>query len=130
MGRALLAACLERAEAAGAPLLCLHTAEFMTAAVAIYEQAGFRRDPAYDFDATGGVALGGVRPVPILAYRLDLTGRLPAARVGEVVGNPVTGERAVVRVPPTEANGHLLVADLYLRPGGRGGRRARPSGRP
>jgi GNAT superfamily N-acetyltransferase/mannose-6-phosphate isomerase-like protein (cupin superfamily) len=119
VGRALLAACLERAEAAGAPVLCLHTAEFMTAAVAIYEQAGFRRDPAYDFDATGGLALGGVRPVPILAYRLDLTGRLPAARVGEVVENPVSGERGVVRVPPTEANGHLLVADLYLRPGGR-----------
>ena len=42
VGRGLLAACLERAEAAGAPVLCLHTAEFMTAAVAIYEQAGFR----------------------------------------------------------------------------------------
>jgi mannose-6-phosphate isomerase-like protein (cupin superfamily) len=36
-----------------------------------------------------------------------------------VVENPVTGESRVVRVPPTEANGHLLVADLYLRPGGR-----------
>jgi GNAT superfamily N-acetyltransferase/mannose-6-phosphate isomerase-like protein (cupin superfamily) len=119
VGRALLAACLERAEAAGTPVLCLHTAEFMTAAVAIYEQAGFRRDPAYDFDATGGLALGGGRPVPILAYRLDLTGRLAAARVGEVVENPATGERGVVRVPPTEANGRLLVADLYLRPGGR-----------
>jgi GNAT superfamily N-acetyltransferase len=91
VGRALLAACLERAEAAGAPVLCLHTAEFMTAAVAIYEQAGFRRDPAYDFDAAGGLALGGMRPVPILGYRLDLTGRLPGARVGEVVENPVTG---------------------------------------
>ena len=119
VGRALLAACLERAEAAGAPVLCLHTAEFMTAAVAIYEQAGFRRDPAYDFDAAGGLALGGMRPVPILAYRLDLTGRLPGARAGEVVENPVTGEGGVVRVPPTEANGHLLVADLYLPPGRR-----------
>lgn len=119
VGRALLAACLERAGAAGTPVLCLHTAEFMTAAVAIYEQAGFRRDPAYDFDATGGLDVGGLRPVPILAYRLELTGRLPVARVGEVVENPVSGERRVVRVPPTEANGHLLVADLYLRPGGR-----------
>ena len=59
-------------QAAAAPVLCLHTAEFMAAAVAIYEAAGFRRDPAYDFDATGGLALSGVRPVPILAYRLDL----------------------------------------------------------
>jgi len=52
IGRALLEACLER--------------------VAIYEAAGFRRDPANDFDAAGRLALGGVRPVPILAYRLDL----------------------------------------------------------
>jgi GNAT superfamily N-acetyltransferase len=75
IGRALLGACLARAEAAGAPVLCLHTAEFMPAAIAIYERAGFRRAPAYDFDATGGLALSGVRPVPILAYRLDLTTR-------------------------------------------------------
>jgi GNAT superfamily N-acetyltransferase len=73
IGRALLEACLQRALAAGAPVLCLHTAEFMTAAVAIYEAAGFRRDPANDFDAASRLALGGVRPVPILAYRLDLT---------------------------------------------------------
>ena len=53
-------------------MICLHSAEFMTAAVAIYEAAGFRRDPANDFDAAGRLALGGVRPVPILAYRLDL----------------------------------------------------------
>ena len=72
IGLALLEACLERALAAGAPVICLHTAEFMTAAVAIYEAAGFRRDPANDFDAAGRLALGGVRPVPILAYRLDL----------------------------------------------------------
>lgn len=72
IGLALLGACLERALAAGAPVICLHTAEFMTAAVAIYEAAGFRRDPANDFDAAGRLALGGVRPVPILAYRLDL----------------------------------------------------------
>jgi GNAT superfamily N-acetyltransferase len=72
IGRALLEACLERALAAGAPVICLHTAEFMTAAVAIYEAAGFRRDPADDFDAAGRLALEGVRPVPILAYRLDL----------------------------------------------------------
>ena len=73
IGRALVEACLERAEAAGAPVLCLHTAEFMTAAVALYERMGFRRDPAYDFDATGRFGLRGVRPIPILAYRLDLS---------------------------------------------------------
>ena len=90
IGLALLEACLERARAAGAPVLCLHTAEFMTAAVAIYQAAGFRRDPAHDFEATSRLALEGVRPVPILAYRLDLAlpqheeaVNLPPARVGE-----------------------------------------------
>lgn len=37
---------------------------------------------------------------------------------GELYENPVTGERVVVRVPPRQSNGHLLVADLYVRPGG------------
>jgi predicted N-acetyltransferase YhbS/quercetin dioxygenase-like cupin family protein len=128
IGRALLGACLERARDAGAPVLCLHTAEFMAAAVAIYEAAGFRRDPAHDFDVTSRLDLIGVRPVPILAYRLDLPLHhhpeeqavyLPEASVGELYENPVTGERGVVRVPPSEANGHLLVVDLYLRPGAR-----------
>jgi quercetin dioxygenase-like cupin family protein len=99
----------------------------MTAAAALYERMGFRRDPAYDFDATSRLRLGGVRPVPILAYRLDLTRHHarehtvdgPAAVLGELYENPVTGERGVVRVAPTGANGHLLVVDLSLRPGGR-----------
>jgi predicted N-acetyltransferase YhbS len=68
-GRALMDACLDRAEAARAPVLCLHTAAFMTAAVAIYEAMGFRRAPAFDFDVPAG---GGAPPVGILAYRLDL----------------------------------------------------------
>jgi predicted N-acetyltransferase YhbS len=68
-GRALMDACLERALAARAPVLCLHTAAFMTAAVAMYEAMGFRRAPAYDFDVPAG---GAAPPVGILAYRLDL----------------------------------------------------------
>jgi GNAT superfamily N-acetyltransferase/quercetin dioxygenase-like cupin family protein len=127
IGRVLVEACRRRAVAAGAPVLCLHTDPFMTAAVALYERMGFRREPAHDFDATRRLRLSGVRPVPILAYRLDLTRQHPkehemdgpAAIVGELYENPVTGERGVVRVTPTEANGHLLVVDLYLRPGGR-----------
>jgi ribosomal protein S18 acetylase RimI-like enzyme len=68
-GRALMDACLERALAARAPVLCLHTAAFMTAAVAIYEAMGFRRVPAFDFDVPAG---GTSPPVGILGYRLDL----------------------------------------------------------
>ncbi|MFL6227068.1 MAG: GNAT family N-acetyltransferase, partial [Actinomycetes bacterium] len=126
VGQALVEACLERARAAGAAVLCLHTAEFMTAAVAIYERLGFRRDPAFDFDGTRRLGLDGVRPVPILAYRLDLArpdrhpeaAGAPAIRVGALYDNPVTGERGVVRVAPSVTNGRLLVVDLYLRPGG------------
>jgi GNAT superfamily N-acetyltransferase len=75
VGRALMEACRRRAEAGGAEVLCLHTDPFMTAAVAIYAAMGFRRAPAFDFDATSRFALGGVRPVPVLGYRLDLSRR-------------------------------------------------------
>jgi ribosomal protein S18 acetylase RimI-like enzyme len=68
-GRALMDACLERALAARAPVLCLHTAAFMTAAVAMYEAMGFRRAPAFDFEVPAG---GGAPPVGIIAYHLDL----------------------------------------------------------
>jgi len=39
-------------------------------------------------------------------------------RAGDVLENPVTGERAVVRVGTEESGGELLVADLHVRPGG------------
>jgi ribosomal protein S18 acetylase RimI-like enzyme/quercetin dioxygenase-like cupin family protein len=126
-GRALVEACRRRAMAAGAPVLGLHTAPFMTAAVALYEEMGLRRDPAFDFDAAGQLGITGTRPVPALAYRMDLPEPAggepaldgPAAAVGELFDNPVTGERGIVRIAPRAANGHLLVVDLYLRPGGR-----------
>jgi mannose-6-phosphate isomerase-like protein (cupin superfamily) len=40
------------------------------------------------------------------------------SRAGDVFENPVTGERVVVRVGTEESGGDLLVADLYVRPGG------------
>jgi quercetin dioxygenase-like cupin family protein len=40
------------------------------------------------------------------------------SKAGDVIENPVTGERAVVRVGTQESGGELLVADLYVRPGG------------
>jgi quercetin dioxygenase-like cupin family protein len=40
------------------------------------------------------------------------------AQTGEVYINPVTGERAVVRVSPKDSADGLMVADLYIRPGG------------
>ena len=40
------------------------------------------------------------------------------SKAGDVFENPVTGERAVVRIGTEETNGELLVVDLYVRPGG------------
>ena len=40
-------------------------------------------------------------------------------RCGEVYENPVSGERAVIRVGTDETAGERLVVDLYVRPGGR-----------
>jgi predicted N-acetyltransferase YhbS len=73
IGHALMRACLERAHVADAAVLCLHTAEFMTAAVAMYLAMGFRRVPAFDFDAARHLRLDGAPPVRVIAFRLDLT---------------------------------------------------------
>ncbi len=70
---ALVAACIARARAAGAPVVAIHTAEPMRAARRLYAARGFRRAPAFDimasrvepFDPAGG-------DVPLLALRLDL----------------------------------------------------------
>src|ERR687887_373333 len=48
IGRRLVRECLDRARLLGVPVLCLHTAAFMTAAVALYEAMGFERAPTYD----------------------------------------------------------------------------------
>lgn len=39
-------------------------------------------------------------------------------KAGDVLENPVTGERGVIRVGTEESGGELLVVDLYVRPGG------------
>lgn len=40
------------------------------------------------------------------------------SKAGDVSENPVTGERAVVRVGTAQTGGELLVVDLTVRPGG------------
>ncbi len=37
---------------------------------------------------------------------------------GHVAENPVTGERVVVRLGTEDSGGELLVAELFVRPGG------------
>ena len=53
VGKALVEECLRRAAASGATSLGLHTSESMPVAMRIYEQAGFKRDPANDFHPEG-----------------------------------------------------------------------------
>jgi GNAT superfamily N-acetyltransferase len=80
VGQALVEACLERARADGAPMLRLHTAEFLTAAVAIYERLGFRRDPAFDFDGTAAWAWTAFGPSPSWPTGLTLPGPIGTRR--------------------------------------------------
>jgi GNAT superfamily N-acetyltransferase len=73
IGQALLAACLERARAAGVPTLAIHTSAVMRAAGRLYEQAGFRRASEYDFTGAAALGLGEEEAghIAIIAYRLD-----------------------------------------------------------
>ena len=41
-----------------------------------------------------------------------------STKAGDVIENPVTGERAVIRVGTEDSGGELLVLDGYVRPGG------------
>ncbi len=63
VGRALVEDSLARARRAGRGVLLLHTMAVMQAAQHLYEQFGFRRDPALDFDYEG---------MPIMGYQLRL----------------------------------------------------------
>jgi GNAT superfamily N-acetyltransferase len=63
IGRALFAACLERARAAGKRRMALHTTAAMATARAMYERAGFRREPEGDIRLPG---------LTILAYAAEL----------------------------------------------------------
>jgi predicted N-acetyltransferase YhbS len=73
IGHELMEACLQRARRIGAEVLCLHSAAFMTDAVAIYEAMGFRRAPEFDFEGTAHLQVGAAEPVRVIAYRLDLS---------------------------------------------------------
>lgn len=64
VGAALVAACVERARAAGKARLTLHTTAPMTAAQRLYERAGFVRNPGRDLVLESGTVL--------LAYALAL----------------------------------------------------------
>lgn len=70
LGHRLVVACVDRARAAGAERLLLHTADFLTAAIALYQRHGFVREPAYDFDASP--FFGGAEADELIALALIL----------------------------------------------------------
>jgi predicted N-acetyltransferase YhbS len=61
VGLALVRECLRRTAAAGYPALGLHTSESMRAARHMYEQLGFVRVPATDFQVEGSELIMGFR---------------------------------------------------------------------
>jgi len=65
VGKALVLACIARANEDGKAALVLHTTPWMTTAHRLYEGLGFLRDPERDWQATPDVLL--------LGYRLQLT---------------------------------------------------------
>ena len=73
IGHDLALECMDRSRSLGAEAVCLHTATFMEAAVAMYERLGFRR--AREFDREAGSLFtsdASVSPIAALAYRCDL----------------------------------------------------------
>jgi GNAT superfamily N-acetyltransferase len=73
VGRRLVEACIAHARVQGVEAICLHTAEFMEAAVIMYERIGFRRRPEFDQDISSFFQAGSeVSPIIVLGYWLDL----------------------------------------------------------
>ncbi|WP_214402472.1 GNAT family N-acetyltransferase [Pseudonocardia lacus] len=72
IARALMADCADRARAAGATGMYLHTAPFMARAIRLYESLGYRRIPEHDTDSAAHYGLAVDPPLRALAYRLDL----------------------------------------------------------
>jgi ribosomal protein S18 acetylase RimI-like enzyme len=65
IGRALTEECIQRARAAGARAVGLHTTVFMAVARAMYERMGFLREPRFDFSPMPGIL--------VMAYQLTLS---------------------------------------------------------
>jgi GNAT superfamily N-acetyltransferase len=70
--QALLAAFECRARAVGAPVFAFHTGGFMTGAIALYEELGYRRAPRYDLDLAAHYGVRTRTPVRSIAFRRDL----------------------------------------------------------
>ena len=72
IGARLVDACVERARTLGARAIGLHTADWLPAAIGLYERCGFVRDPDRDLRARDVLEVAPVDDFAALAYRLDL----------------------------------------------------------
>ena len=61
VARRLMDECIQRARAAGAPALTLHTADMMAVAMRLYERMGFARAPELDFRPAPGIPAKGYK---------------------------------------------------------------------
>jgi predicted N-acetyltransferase YhbS len=75
IGRALVDACVTRAQQHGAPAVGIHTASIMRAACHLYACMGFQRCSQFDLSAADllGADSGG-GDLRVIAFRLDLVG--------------------------------------------------------
>jgi hypothetical protein len=69
----MLAVCEYLARGAGAPVLVLHPASFMTDTIALYERLGYSRAPEFDFDTASRLGQPGAVPIGSIAYLRHLT---------------------------------------------------------
>jgi predicted N-acetyltransferase YhbS len=74
IGRQLVQSCIDRATSFGAAHLGLHTAAMMPAAIALYENLGFRHEPARDIQADDVIESPDGDAPRLIGYRLDLPG--------------------------------------------------------
>jgi ribosomal protein S18 acetylase RimI-like enzyme len=74
LGVTLLDECARRARALGAHAIALHTADWLPAAIRLYERYGFVREPGRDIRAVEVLDIPPDEDFVALAYRLDLEG--------------------------------------------------------
>ena len=73
VGNALLDECVRRARDVGAQAIALHTAEWLPAAIRLYERFGFVREPERDLRGVDVLDIPHEHDFVGLAYGLDLT---------------------------------------------------------
>jgi GNAT superfamily N-acetyltransferase len=115
IGRALFQACLDRARAAGKRRMALHTTEWMVTARAMYQHAGFRREPDGDLRLPG---------VTLIAYAAELAPVSPGAS-SPARGAAAPGRRSAGTPPPPggRRTGRSAGTPAAGPPGRRAGRR-------